>query len=303
MTTLRFQAVRDMLVDLLADPKYLGAQPGILAALHTWSQTLGLHPHVHCLVTDGGLTADGSWKAVRHGFLLSARVVMAVFRGKLLAAIPQAWARAELVLPAGQLCLNLLHRLGHPRKTPWNVHIMERYRHGAGVVTYLARVPAADVIGGGLSPALGPAYPRAPDTGGAVLRPVPSDAGGGPGRLPRGARAATGGGPGAAGLADSVCAAGRGPSRAELHLWAAPGVPRGDPAWGCAATCADCGACRMSVGLQGEAWQGRGVPVGRLGPAGNGLLQRGGAPRRPARLSGLPEREAARAGTSQMLWG
>jgi hypothetical protein len=142
MTTLLFQAVRATLVELLADPKYLGAQPGILAALHTWSQTLVLHPHVHCLVTGGGLTPDGQWKAVRNGFLLPVRVVMAVFRGKLLAAIRQALARAELVLPEGvrpQPFLTLLTRLGHPRKTPWNVHIRERYRHGAGVVTYLAR--------------------------------------------------------------------------------------------------------------------------------------------------------------------
>jgi len=141
MTTLLFQAVRDTLGTLLADPKYLGAQPGILAALHTWSQTLVLHPHVHCLVTGGGLTPTGSWVAVRNGFLLPARVVMAVFRGKMVAAIRQPLARGALALPAPmrpQQWLNLLHRLGHP-KTKWNVRIMERYRHGAGVVTYLAR--------------------------------------------------------------------------------------------------------------------------------------------------------------------
>jgi Putative transposase/Transposase zinc-binding domain len=142
MTSLLFQAVRDTLSTLLADPKYLGAQPGILAALHTWSQTLVLHPHVHCLVTGGGLTADGSWKAVRNGFLLPARVVMAVFRGKMLDALRRAFARDALVLPEAmrpQQFLNLLNRLGHPTKTRWNVHIMERYAHGAGVVTYLAR--------------------------------------------------------------------------------------------------------------------------------------------------------------------
>ena len=113
MTTLVFQAVRATLVELLVDPKYLGAQPGIIAALHTWSQTLVLHPHVHCLVTGGGLTPDGSWKAVRHGFLLPVRVVMAVLRGKLLAAIRQALARELLVLPEGirpQQLVNLLHR-------------------------------------------------------------------------------------------------------------------------------------------------------------------------------------------------
>jgi hypothetical protein len=142
MSALLLQAVRDTLVDLLADPQYLGAQPGIIAALHTWSQTLVLHPHMHCLVTGGGLTPEGQWRAVRNGFLLPARVVMAVFRGKMLAAIRQALAREALTVPAPRrplLLLNLLNRLGHPTKTPWNVRIMERYPHGAGVVTYLAR--------------------------------------------------------------------------------------------------------------------------------------------------------------------
>ena len=68
MTTLLFQAVRDTLGTLLADPTYLGAQPGILAALHTWSQTLVLHPHVHCLVTGGGLTPHT--RQDMHGFPL-----------------------------------------------------------------------------------------------------------------------------------------------------------------------------------------------------------------------------------------
>jgi hypothetical protein len=142
MSTLLFQAVRDTLSTLLADPKYLGAQPGIIAALHTWSQTLVLPPPVHCLVTGGGRTPAGQWPAVRNGFLLPARVVMAVFRGKMLDAIRQALARDELVLPEvmrPQQLHNLLTRLGHPRKTKWHVRIMERYRHGAGVVTSLAR--------------------------------------------------------------------------------------------------------------------------------------------------------------------
>ena len=142
LTTLCLQAVRDTLGSLLAAPQYLGAQPGMLAALPTWSQTLGLHPHLPCLVTGGGLTPAGQWKAVRTGFLLPARVVMAVCRGKLLAAIRQAWARAALTRPADlrpQSFLTLLTRLGHPKKTKWNGHIRERYRPGAGGVTSLAR--------------------------------------------------------------------------------------------------------------------------------------------------------------------
>jgi hypothetical protein len=141
-TTLFFQAVRATLGTFLADPKYLGAQPGIMAALHTWSQTLVLHPHVHCLVTGGGRTPAGQWVAVRHGFLLPMRVVMAVLRGTMLDAIRQAYAREALTRPATmppQPLVNLLHRLGHAKKTPWNVRSMERSRHGAGVVTSLAR--------------------------------------------------------------------------------------------------------------------------------------------------------------------
>jgi Putative transposase/Transposase zinc-binding domain len=142
MSTLLFQAVRETLFDVLADATYLGAQPGMIAALHTWSQTLVRHPHVHGLVTGGGGTPEGHWQAIRNGCLLPARVVMAVFRGKMLAALRQAWARGTVALPASlwpQQWLNLLNRLGHPRKTRWNVRIMERYRHGAGVVTSLAR--------------------------------------------------------------------------------------------------------------------------------------------------------------------
>ena len=67
---------------------------------------------------------------------------MSLFRGKMVDAIRQTLARGALVLPEAmrpQQLLNLLHRLGHPTRTKWNVRIMERYRHGAGVVTYLAR--------------------------------------------------------------------------------------------------------------------------------------------------------------------
>jgi len=142
MSALRFQAVRETLCTVLAGPKSLGAQPGVLAALHTWSQTLVLHPPLHGVVTGGGRTPAGQWVAVRNGLLLPARVVMAVLRGTMLDALRQAFARGVLTLPEPmqpQQCFTLLHRLGHPRKTAWNVRIMERSRHGAGVVTSLAR--------------------------------------------------------------------------------------------------------------------------------------------------------------------
>jgi hypothetical protein len=102
---------------------------------------------------------------------------MAVFRGKLLAALRQALARAELVLPEAirpQQLLNLLTRLGHPRKTTWNVHIRERYRHGAGVVTYLARY----LRGGPIKNARLVAYDGARVTFTGRARPEAADGGG-----------------------------------------------------------------------------------------------------------------------------
>ena len=57
LASLFFHAAWDTLSALLGDPKYLGATPGMIAALHTWGQTLVLHPHLHCLVTGGGWRA------------------------------------------------------------------------------------------------------------------------------------------------------------------------------------------------------------------------------------------------------
>jgi Putative transposase/Transposase zinc-binding domain len=148
LANLLFRAVWATLSELLADPKYLGATSGMLAALHTWGQTLVLHPHLHCLVTGGGLRGD-TWTAVRNGYLLPARVVMPIFRGKLLEALHQALDAEQLTLPPGvaphQLRM-LLHRLGRQK---WHVQIMERYAHGQGVATYLARY----LRGGPLKPA------------------------------------------------------------------------------------------------------------------------------------------------------
>jgi len=139
MSQLLFASVHDTLVELLGDPKYLGARPGIIATLHTWSQTLVLHPHIHCLVSGGGLTEAGQWVAVRNGFLLPMRVAMALFRGKLRAAIRQGLHQGQLTPPEGksrQQVDNVLNKLGRQK---WNVHIRERYPYGQGVLIYLAR--------------------------------------------------------------------------------------------------------------------------------------------------------------------
>jgi hypothetical protein len=79
---LLFKSASETLIELAADSKYLGAKIGLIAVLHTWSQTLVHHPHVHCIVTGGGLAKDGGWRASRADFLLPVRVLSRLYRGK-----------------------------------------------------------------------------------------------------------------------------------------------------------------------------------------------------------------------------
>jgi hypothetical protein len=92
-----FRAVSETLQQIAADCRYLGAKIGILAVLHTWSQNLLFHPHVHCLVPAGGLSPDRvRWIACRPNFFLPVRVLSRLFRGKLLALLREAFAEGKL---------------------------------------------------------------------------------------------------------------------------------------------------------------------------------------------------------------
>jgi hypothetical protein len=110
---LLFEASSQAVRQVAADPRHLGAQVGLVAVLHTWGQALGLHPHVHLLATGGGLScnragevdAEPAWKSCRPGFFLPVRVLSALFRGKCLAGLDEAWQEGKLLLagPAGGL--------------------------------------------------------------------------------------------------------------------------------------------------------------------------------------------------------
>lgn len=68
---------------LTGDRRWVGGRPGIVAVLHTWSRTLGYHPHVHLLVTAGGLTDERAWiKPARRRFLFPGYAVSKIFRAK-----------------------------------------------------------------------------------------------------------------------------------------------------------------------------------------------------------------------------
>jgi hypothetical protein len=102
-----FQAAAQTLRAVAANPRRLGAQIGMLLVLHTWGQNLHHHPHVHAVVTGGGLSCNAAgqvdpsprWVACRPGFFLPVRVLSRVFRGKYLDQLRQAFDQGQLVFP------------------------------------------------------------------------------------------------------------------------------------------------------------------------------------------------------------
>ena len=88
---LLFRATSETLLEIAADPRHLGARIGFFCVLHTWGQTLRHHPHLHCVVPGGGLSADHTqWVACRKGFFLPVKVLSRLFRGKFIAYLSKA---------------------------------------------------------------------------------------------------------------------------------------------------------------------------------------------------------------------
>ena len=105
---LLFSAVGKTLKEVASNPKRLGAKIGWTAVLHTWTQQLLYHPHIHCIIPGGGLSLDGtSWKSCKPGFLLPVKVLSKVFRGVLLAKLEKALAKEDLTTPRGWSSLAL----------------------------------------------------------------------------------------------------------------------------------------------------------------------------------------------------
>ena len=94
---LLFRASAETLLEVARDPRHLGAELGFFTVLHTWSQKLGLHPHVHCVIPAGGLSLDHThWVKSRQRFFLPIHILRRVFRGKFVAALRQAFQEGQL---------------------------------------------------------------------------------------------------------------------------------------------------------------------------------------------------------------
>ena len=141
---LMFQCAADSLLALCRNRKYLGATPGIVSVLHTQGQRLNYHPHIHTMLSGGGLTPSGQFvEAVHKGYLLPKEAMGRLFRGKFLAALKKYHDRGEL-----SFCGKCLHLRNHYEwqefidrlyQKDWIPHIKETFNGLGNAVRYLAR--------------------------------------------------------------------------------------------------------------------------------------------------------------------
>lgn len=94
---LLYKAVAQTLMELSQDSKYLGAQIGFFSLLHTWSQDLHYHPHLHTVILAGGLTKDNRWQSSNNKFFIAVKVLSKKFRGKFLYSLKQYYHQKLLV--------------------------------------------------------------------------------------------------------------------------------------------------------------------------------------------------------------
>ncbi len=142
--TLLFQTVARTLRQFARDPQHLGAELGITAVLHTWGQTLTEHIHVHCIVTGGGLSAEGTqWRPSHPRFLFAVEALSQVFRGKYLAGLRRLRAKHKLRFAGESAALAEDEAwrtfLGQLQARPWVVYARPPFGGPEQVLKYLSR--------------------------------------------------------------------------------------------------------------------------------------------------------------------
>ena len=139
---LLFDATAETLLDFAKNPKHLGAIPGILAVLHTWGQQLSFHPHLHCIVSGGGMikTKDGMiWKnAVRNkdDFLFPVKAMAIVFRAKYLHGLKKLIANQDVTVP---FHLDIQEFISPLYSKDWVVYAKKPFGGPQQVIEYLGR--------------------------------------------------------------------------------------------------------------------------------------------------------------------
>ena len=141
---LLFRAVSETIKELCEDPEHLGAEPGFIALLHTWSQTLLDHPHIHCIVTGGGLSLDGKrWVSCKKSFFIPVKILSGMFRGKFLDYLKKGYEKKDLTFSGAVAHLAeekaftaMMNKL---YAQDWVVYCKPPFKNAETVIDYLGR--------------------------------------------------------------------------------------------------------------------------------------------------------------------
>ena len=133
----------ETLLELSGNPKYLGAQPGIIQVLHTWNQELDYHVHMHCIISGGGLTSDRRIRRSSAKFFIPVRILRDKFKGKYLSLLNTCYQKGELVFSSSCCTLqdpciwkefkNSLY------EKDWCPYIKETFNGFGNAIEYLGR--------------------------------------------------------------------------------------------------------------------------------------------------------------------
>ena len=140
MYRLLFDAASQTLLRFAADQKWMGAVPGIIAVLHTWGQQLSFHPHLHCIVSGGGICKKtGAWKpAVKNhqGVLFAVKAMSSVYKTKFLQQLKKLINQKQVIPPDG---VNIVEQINLLYAKNWVVYAKAPFAGPAAVIEYLGR--------------------------------------------------------------------------------------------------------------------------------------------------------------------
>lgn len=135
-----YKSASETLLELGRDKKWLGANIGFMAVLHTWGQNLLEHPHLHCIVPGGGIRLDGKkWLSFRDNYLIPVAVMSKLFRGKFLHFFSAAIKNKAIELPQENMPDGLNAFINNQYKKEWVVYSKEPFGTAEQVVKYLGR--------------------------------------------------------------------------------------------------------------------------------------------------------------------
>jgi hypothetical protein len=139
MYNLLFSSAWHTIRDFAHDRKYLGANPGMIAVLHTWGQNLSLHPHIHCLVPGGGITPGNKWRSTRSKgkYLFPVKALAKTFRGKFTDGLIALHQKADIPL---EVPFDKQKKYQHPLyRKKWVVNARLPLHNAEQVVNYIGR--------------------------------------------------------------------------------------------------------------------------------------------------------------------